>query len=303
MIIRRSTAHVRPGLLDEFRAFIEAGTVGFAALDGFVSDEIVVGPDTLTYVSRWRDAAALAAYAGPRWRTEPVVLEDEDQFLVEPLVVRHVELRRAVPEDAPVIADVWHAAWGDGHRGLVPAALEAARTRDSFGPRAAARVPGTTVAVVDDPALDDPALDNPVLDGSAVDSPAADGPAVEGPAVDGPAVEGGAADRPAVDGMAELAESRIVGFVTVRGEELEQLFVAATHRGSGIAADLLSAGEARIAAAGHPEAWLAVVAGNTRARRFYERAGWSDGGPLDYQAETPEGPVPVSTRRYLRRLR
>ncbi|MFI2486683.1 GNAT family N-acetyltransferase [Promicromonospora kroppenstedtii] len=257
MIIRRSTARVRPGLLDEFRAFIEAGTVGFAALDGFVSDEIVVrpagsGPGTLTYVSRWRDAAALAAYAGPRWRTEPVVLEDEDRFLVEPLAVRHVELRRAVPEDAPAIADVWHAAWGDGHRGLVPAALEAARTRDSFGPRAVARVPGTTVAVV--------------------------------------------------DGPAEPAESRVVGFVTVRGEELEQLFVAAPHRGSGVAADLLSAGEARIAAAGHPEAWLAVVAGNTRARRFYERAGWSDGGPLDYQAETPLGPVPVATRRYVRHL-
>lgn len=287
MIIRRSTAHVRPGLLDEFRAFIEAGTVGFAALDGFVSDQIVVrqtssGPDTLTYVSRWRDAAALAAYAGPRWRTEPVVLEDEDRFLVEPLVVRHVELRRAVPEDAPAIADVWHAAWGDGHRGLVPAALEAARTRESFGPRAAARVPGTTVAVVADPVLD-----------TTAESPKVDGQAVAGPAVDGPAM----------DGPAEPAESRIVGFVTVRGEELEQLFVAATHRGSGIAAELLSAGEARIAAAGHPEAWLAVVAGNIRARRFYERAGWSDGGPLDYQAETPQGPVPVATRRYLRRLR
>ncbi|WP_454859333.1 antibiotic biosynthesis monooxygenase [Promicromonospora soli] len=92
MIIRSSTARVRPGMLDEFRAFIEAGTAGFAALDGFLGDEIVVGPDTLTYVSRWRDAAALAAYAGPGWRTDPVVLEDEDRFLVEPLRVRHEEL-------------------------------------------------------------------------------------------------------------------------------------------------------------------------------------------------------------------
>jgi hypothetical protein len=92
MIIRRSTALVRPGMLDEFRAFIAAGTAGFATLDGFLGDEIVVGPDTLTYVSRWRDAEALAAYAGPGWRTEPVVLEDEDRFLVEPLRVRHVEV-------------------------------------------------------------------------------------------------------------------------------------------------------------------------------------------------------------------
>lgn len=265
MIIRRSTARVRPGLLDEFRAFIEAGTAGFAALDGFVSDEIVVRrgsaapdgptPDTLTYVSRWRDAAALAAYAGSGWRTEPVVLPDEDRFLLEPLRVRHVELRHAVPADAPAIAAVWHAAWGDGHRGLVPPALEAVRTRDSFGPRAAARVPGTTVAV-------------------ALGAPS-----------------DGGRDQDAV-----------AGFVTVKGDEVEQLFVAAAHRGSGIASDLLSAGEARIAAAGHTEAWLAVVTGNTRARRFYERAGWFDGGPLDYQAETPEGPVPVSTRRYVKRL-
>lgn len=265
MIIRRSTARVRPGLLDEFRAFIEAGTAGFAAHDGFVSDEIVVrrgsaapdapAPDTLTYVSRWRDAAALAAYAGPGWRTEPVVLPDEDRFLLSPLHLRHVELRHALPADAPAIAAVWHAAWGDGHRGLVPPALEAVRTRESFGPRAAARVPGTTVAV----ALDTPADGGPDLDA-------------------------------------------VAGFVTVKGEELEQLFVAAAHRGSGIAADLLSAGEARIAAAGHTEAWLAVVTGNTRARRFYERAGWSDAGPLDYRAETSEGPVPVATRRYVKRL-
>jgi hypothetical protein len=30
---------------------------------------------------------------------------------------------------------------------------------------------------------------------------------------------------------------------------------------------------------GHRKAWLAVVAGNARARAFYERAGWVDEGP------------------------
>ena len=245
MIIRSSTALVRPGMLDEFRAFIEAGVTEFATRDGFLGDEIVVGPDTLTYVSRWRDTAALAGYAGPGWRTEPVVLEDEDRFLVAPLRVRHVELRQAVPDDAPGIADVWHAAWGDGHHGLVPPALEAVRTRESFGPRAASRVPRTTVAVAD----------------------------------------GG-----------------VVGFVTVHDDEVEQVFVSAAHRGSGLAAHLLSDGEARVAAAGHAEAWLAVVAGNGRARRFYERQGWSDAGPLDYQAETAAGPVPVPVRRYVKPL-
>lgn len=245
MIIRSSTALVRPGMLDEFRAFIEAGVTEFAALDGFLGDEIVVGPDTLTYVSRWRDTAALVGFAGPGWRTEPVVFEDEDRFLVAPLRVRHVELRQAVPDDAPGIADVWHAAWGDGHHGRVPSALEAVRTRESFGPRAASRVPNTTVAVAD----------------------------------------GG-----------------VAGFVTVHDDEVEQVFVSATHRGSGLAAHLLSDGEDRVSAAGHAEAWLAVVAGNGRARRFYERQGWSDAGPLDYQAETAAGLVPVPVRRYVKRL-
>lgn len=89
MIIRRSTAVVRSGMLEEFRAFIGTGIAGFQDLDGFLGDDIVVGPDTLTYVSRWRDEAALEAYAGPGWRTEPVVLEDEDRFLVRPLQVVH----------------------------------------------------------------------------------------------------------------------------------------------------------------------------------------------------------------------
>lgn len=254
MIIRSSTALVRPGMLDEFRAFIEAGVTQFATLDGFLGDEIAVGPDTLTYVSRWRDAAAVEAFAGPGWRTEPVTFEDEDRFLVAPLRVRHVELRQAVPDDAPGIADVWHAAWGDGHHGLVPAELEAVRTRESFGPRAASRVPRTTVAVAD------------------------------GQAADGEPADGG-----------------VVGFVTVHDDEVEQVFVSATHRGSGLAAHLLSDGEDRVAAAGHAAAWLAVVAGNGRARRFYERQGWSDAGPLDYQAETATGPVPVPVRRYVKR--
>lgn len=245
MIIRSSTALLRPGMLDEFRAFIEAGVTEFATLDGFLGDEIFVGPDTLTYVSRWRDAAALAGYAGPGWRTEPVVLEDEDRFLAAPLRVGHVELRQAVPDDAPGIADVWHAAWGDGHHGLVPPELEAVRTRESFGPRAASRVPNTTVAV---------------------------------------------------------ADGDVVGFVTIHDDEVEQVFVSATHRGSGLATHLLSDGEDRVSEAGHAEAWLAVVAGNGRARRFYERQDWSDAGPLDYQAETEAGPVPVPVRRYVKRL-
>ena len=66
----------------------------------------------------------------------------------------------------------------------------------------------------------------------------------------------------------------------VVGDEVEQVYVGATARGTGLAATLLSEAEAQVAAAGHDTAWLAVATGNARARRFYERCGWVDEGDL-----------------------
>ncbi|MEO3765997.1 GNAT family N-acetyltransferase [Streptomyces sp. B8F3] len=90
----------------------------------------------------------------------------------------------------------------------------------------------------------------------------------------------------------------LAGFVTAAGDEVEQLFVAAEHRGTGVAALLLAEGERRVAERGHGRVWLAVVTGNARARRFYARQGWTDEGPLDYQAEGADGPVTVPCHRY-----
>ena len=59
-----------------------------------------------------------------------------------------VQLRRALPEDAPAIAAIWHLGWRDGHLGHVPAELTAARRADSFRIRAAQRIADTTVAVI-----------------------------------------------------------------------------------------------------------------------------------------------------------
>ncbi|WP_027929058.1 GNAT family N-acetyltransferase [Amycolatopsis thermoflava] len=92
--------------------------------------------------------------------------------------------------------------------------------------------------------------------------------------------------------------STVVGFATVVGDELEELFVASRARGTGIATALLRDAETRIAHNGAAKAWLAVVAGNTRARRFYEREGWIDAGSLDYAAEGENGPMVVPCRRY-----
>ena len=58
-------------------------------------------------------------------------------------------LRRARPEDADDIAEIWSRGWRDGHLGLVPEQLTAARTEESFHLRAAERVGDTTAALVD----------------------------------------------------------------------------------------------------------------------------------------------------------
>lgn len=97
-------------------------------------------------------------------------------------------------------------------------------------------------------------------------------------------------------------DGRVAGFVTVVGDELEQVYVAGNVRGTGVATMLLRHGERIVGSTGFDRAWLAVAAGNYRARRFYEREGWTDAGPLEYLAHTAAGAIPVSVRRYERAL-
>lgn len=94
----------------------------------------------------------------------------------------------------------------------------------------------------------------------------------------------------------------VVGFVMVADDEVEQVYLAAGSRGSGVADVLLAEAERQVAVGGHDVAWLAVVAGNTRARRFYRRKGWVDAGPFDYGAASAEGVIPVPSQRYEKRL-
>ncbi|HET8645160.1 MAG TPA: GNAT family N-acetyltransferase, partial [Vicinamibacteria bacterium] len=93
----------------------------------------------------------------------------------------------------------------------------------------------------------------------------------------------------------------VVGFVTVIDDEVEQIYVARGARGTDVANALLRHAEEEIAGR-YEVAWLAVVTGNARARRFYERNGWQDAGRLDYQAEVAGGTIPVPSRRYEKRL-
>jgi putative acetyltransferase len=94
------------------------------------------------------------------------------------------------------------------------------------------------------------------------------------------------------------ARGQTMGFVVVKEDEVEQIYVDRAARGTGVAARLLHRAEAEIRRAGHRQAWLAVVAGNQRARAFYARLGWRDRGPMSYLAETEAGPLAVPTHRY-----
>jgi ribosomal protein S18 acetylase RimI-like enzyme len=95
---------------------------------------------------------------------------------------------------------------------------------------------------------------------------------------------------------------KVVGFIAVHGDEIEQLYVAAAARGTGVADALLAHGESLIAGRGDT-AWLAVVAGNTRARRFYARNGWRDCGAFLNPARIANGTLPVPSLRYEKQLK
>lgn len=99
-----------------------------------------------------------------------------------------------------------------------------------------------------------------------------------------------------------VVDGEIVGFVTVVHDEVDQVYVAAHHRGSGVADALLADAERRVAAAGHAEAWLVVVPGNDRALAFYARNGWTDGGVFDHPAPSGSGPITVRSHRYTKRM-
>lgn len=97
-------------------------------------------------------------------------------------------------------------------------------------------------------------------------------------------------------------DGTVVGFTMTSGAEVEQVFVDPRHHGTGVAGPLLTEAEDRVRAAGHDEAWLAVVVGNTRARRFYERHGWLDQGDLAYVVSAGGASYTSPCRRYVKTL-
>jgi ribosomal protein S18 acetylase RimI-like enzyme len=108
-----------------------------------------------------------------------------------------------------------------------------------------------------------------------------------------------AAERVA-DTTVALVGDEVAGFVMVVADEVEQAYVDAGHRGSGIANVLLDEAERQVAGGGHATAWLAVAPGNARARSFYEKRGWRNDGEFDYAASTADGTIAVPCCRYVK---
>ena len=104
------------------------------------------------------------------------------------------------------------------------------------------------------------------------------------------------------DTTVAIVDGAVAGFVMVVDDEVEQVYVGSAYRGTGVADALLGEAERQVLARGHATAWLAVVAGNARARAFYERKGWSDEGAFDYAAATEDGSIAVPCRRYVKDL-
>jgi GNAT superfamily N-acetyltransferase len=83
---------------------------------------------------------------------------------------------------------------------------------------------------------------------------------------------GGPATSVAVEGDA------ILGFVTIKDDELSALHVDPDAWSRGIGGALIAHARADLAASGVSRAWLWLLAGNVRAQRFYERDGWVASG-------------------------
>lgn len=94
-----------------------------------------------------------------------------------------------------------------------------------------------------------------------------------------------------------------IGLCIMKGDELNQLYVATQARGTGAAQELIADAEARLAAKGAPLIWLACAIGNDRAARFYEKSGWRNEGVVTIQLDMPDGSqLPLDIWRYEKAL-
>lgn len=118
-----------------------------------------------------------------------------------------------------------------------------------------------------------------------------------------------AGDGAAVDLVAEAAGGELAGWaafgpyrdgeVRTGDAELYALYLPPERIGQGVGRTLLTEATHRCASAGHRRMFLWVLEDNTRARRFYERAGFAaDGAEEPFEVDG----VTVSEVRYAKEL-
>jgi GNAT superfamily N-acetyltransferase len=82
-----------------------------------------------------------------------------------------------------------------------------------------------------------------------------------------------------------------LGFTLLKGDELDQFYVSAAARGTGLAAVLMKDAEHTLLSRGVREAWLACAIGNERAAKFYARQGWRHTRNQMLELPMPDGSV------------
>ena len=85
-----------------------------------------------------------------------------------------------------------------------------------------------------------------------------------------------------------------VGFCAIKGDEIDQIYVAPAARSTGAAKVLLADGEARLKARGITTARLICLPENLRAVQFYVKQGWTDCGVHSETVTTENGPFPLN---------
>lgn len=84
-----------------------------------------------------------------------------------------------------------------------------------------------------------------------------------------------------------------LGFIALRDGEIYQLFLSSSARGTGAAKTLMQAGENRLRADGVKQTRFECIPENTRARAFYTKMGWQEGGIETAYVDTSEGKFPL----------
>ncbi|MFJ4772590.1 GNAT family N-acetyltransferase [Streptomyces uncialis] len=177
-----------------------------------------------------------------------------------------MEIRPAHPADAEGIALVHVRAWQTAYAGIVPRAH-----LDTLDPVAAAEVWAERLS-----AAEPPRARVLVAVADSADR-----------------IVAFAGFRPAEPAPEHATES------APEDGEIHTIYVHPDHWGTGVGRALMEATTTALAAAGYRDGTLWVLAANTRARRFYESAGWRSDGAT---AEESTGGTVLPELRYRKPL-